>query len=155
LSAQPWELTAQACARLRLAGDVTDALVRHVEGVAMMIVGPLPDPGPGPVNTLGNAWLEWDAGRNILGMKTPWFIGVPCAEYVRDIQRESQLLLPAYLRDAHEAGQYFLTLKIAAKLRLPALTDLKSQMLQRLPISLREDSAADWQYWPMRVKPRG
>ena len=41
-------------------------------------------PAPGPVNTFANAWLEWDAGRNILGLKMPWCIGVPSGEFVRE-----------------------------------------------------------------------
>jgi len=87
----------------------------------MLIVAPLPNPGQGPVNTLANAWLDWDAGRSILGMKTPWSIGVPCAEYVRDVHRAGQLNLPPQLRAAHDAGQFFLTLEIAVKLKMPAL----------------------------------
>ena len=106
----------------------------------MLVLGPLPDPGPGPVNTLANAWLEWDAGRNIWGMRTPWFIAVPYAEYVRDVHRSGQGLLPPWLRPAHDAGQFFLTLEVAAKLKLPAFANLHAQATDRTPIALREDS---------------
>jgi hypothetical protein len=105
------------------------------------------------VNTLANAWLEWNAGRNIVGLQTPWFIGVPLAEYVRDRQRAGQTSLPESRRAAHEAGQFCLTLEIAAKLNLPVLGDLKSQLNERLPPSLRDDPQADWSQWPMRIKP--
>ncbi|MCI0539066.1 MAG: hypothetical protein L0Z50_27990 [Verrucomicrobiales bacterium] len=148
-----WHSVEADCASLRTAGKVTDPLVRHAKGVAMMILGPLPDSGSGPINTLANAVIEMDAGRNIIGMKTPWFIGVPLAEYVRDIQRAGQTNLPAELRSAHEAGQFFLTLEIAAKLRLPVLADLQGQISQRLPSNLLNDALADWRQWPMRVKP--
>jgi spermidine synthase len=148
-----WASVSNGCTALRLSGKVTDPLVKHVEGVAMMALGPLPDLGAGPMNTLGNAWLEWDAGRNILGMRTPWFIGVPEAEFVRSIQRGGISSLPESLREAHEAGQFFLTLEIAAKLELPMLEELKQQMNHRMPAPLRNDSQADWRQWPMRVKP--
>ena len=111
------------------------------------------DSAAGPFNTLANARIEMDAGRNIIGMKTPWFIGVPFAEYVRDVQRASQPLLPQQLRPAHEAGQFFLALEIAAKLRLRVLAELQSQISQRLPSTLLNDTLADWKHWPMRVKP--
>src|SRR5437867_1507045 len=70
----------------------------------------------------------------------------------RDSARQPTTL-PAELRSAHEAGQFFLTLEVAAKLRLPALADLEGQIRQRLPSSLLNDTSADWRQWPMRVKP--
>jgi hypothetical protein len=148
-----WTQVAAGCAQIRADGKTADPLVRHAEGVVMMLLGPLPAPGAGPVNTLANAWLEWDAGRNILGMKTPWFIGIPSAEYVRDVQRAGNLQLPANLRAAHEAGQFFLTLEVAAKWNLPALLDLRIQIPKRIPDALQQDGTADWRQWPMRVKP--
>lgn len=148
-----WRRVAAACATLREQSPATDPLVRHAEGIAMMVLGPVPEPPPGPLNTLANGWLEWDAGRAILGMRTPWFIGVPLAEYVRGVQRAGQLMLPEELREAQESGQFFLTLDLAAKLNLPALPGLKGQMFDRLPASLRHDSGADWRQWPMRIKP--
>jgi SAM-dependent methyltransferase len=153
LAAQDWARTAEACAGLRGAGRVADPLVRHAEGVAMLVIGPLPDVGRGPVNTLGNAWLEWDAGRNVLGLQAPWFIGVPCAEFIREIHRAAAQAVPAELRPAHEAGQFFLTLEIAAKINDPALGQLREQIPSRLPSALRTDAAAEWQHWPSRIKP--
>ena len=72
---------------------------------------------------------------------------------MRDVQRASQQLLPQELRPAHDAGQFFLTLEIGAKLRLPVLSDLQSQISQRLPSTLLNDTLADWKHWPTRVKP--
>lgn len=148
-----WPAIDAACARLREGNQTSDALVRHAGGVAMLLLGPLPDPGPGPVNTLGNAWLEWDAAGNIPGLATPWFIGVPLAEYTRNAQRSGSGLLPEGFREAHRGGDFFLTLEIAAKLNLAVLPALQAQVRDRLPTSLREDRTANWQLWPMRVKP--
>ena len=59
-----WQTVKAACEKLRTSGKVSDPLVRHAEGVAMMILGPFPDAATGPFNTLANAHLEMDAGRN-------------------------------------------------------------------------------------------
>jgi spermidine synthase len=148
-----WKQVEAGCAQLRSAGVTTDPLVRHVEGVAMLILGPLPDPGIGPINTLANSWLEWDCGKNIIGLQTPWFIGIPSAEYVRDVFNSGHALLPLELQAAHEAGQFFLTLEIAAKLQLPAAAEMEAQIPHRLPESLPADGIAQWHQWPSRVKP--
>ncbi len=149
-----WADVSAACDRLRApSAAVTDPLVRHPEGVAMCVVGELPTPPAGPLNTLGNARLEWEAGRNIVGLRAPWFIGVPAAEFLRDQVRAASTSLPESLRTAHDSGQFFLTLEIAAKVNAPVLINLRAQMTNRLPVSLRSDAAADWQTWPMRLKP--
>jgi hypothetical protein len=153
LTAIDWDRVAARCADLRAAGGVDDPLARHAEGVAMMVVGRLPTLADGPVNTLANAWLEWDCGRNIPGLTTPWFVGVPQAELVRDLHRRAQAGLPPALRLAHDAGQFFLTLEIASKLKLAVLPDLRAQVPNRLPPTLRTDPAALWQEWPSREKP--
>lgn len=119
----------------------------------MTIIGPLPAPGPGPINTLNNAWLEWSAAWNILGGREPWFVGVPWAEYLRGIHRSGQAWLPPSLLAAHDAGQFFLTLEVATRLALPAQGNLLEQAFDRTPAALRGDSQADWRQWPMRVKP--
>lgn len=148
-----WRAIESGCQTLRGAGQTTDPLVRHAEGVAMMLLGPLPAVGSGPRNTLANAWLEWDAARNILGLRQPWFIGVPCAEYIRAVQQRGAALLPESLRPAHESGQFFLTLEIAAKIKAREQAGLESQLAARLPAALRTDAVADWRQWPSRVKP--
>ena len=74
-------------------------------------------------------------------MKTPWFIGVPYAEYVRDVHRSGQALLPLRLRPAHDAGQFFLTLEVAGKLKSPAFANLHAQAIDRTPTALRERTA--------------
>ncbi len=154
LRALDWNRIESACERLRTNAAVQDPLVRHAEGVAMCLLG---TPGPThpalPLNTLGNAWLEWDAGQNILGLKKPWFVGIPCAEYVRETFRRGQPDIPERFRPAHDSGQFFLTLEVAAKLNLPALPSLKSQVSDRLPRSLAQDAGADWRHWPTRIKP--
>lgn len=153
LAALDWDAVNHACQRVRQAGQSRDPLVRHTEGVAMMVIGPLPEVPAGPVNTLGNAWLEWDAGNNIVGLRTPWLIGVPAAEIIRDQHRAGVAAMPSRWRPAHDAGQFFLTLSVADKVKAPVLANLEAQLTDRLPGPLRSDASAEWSHWPARLKP--
>ncbi|MBL9171923.1 MAG: hypothetical protein JNL10_00180 [Verrucomicrobiales bacterium] len=150
-----WSLVRDACDQLREHAPVADPLARHPEGVALCVVGVVPDPGPGPVNTLGNAWLEWDAGRNVVGLRAPWFIGVPEAEYLREVLKTHPGPLPPALREAQDSGQFFLTLEVARRVNAPVFPNLAAQVMSRIPRSLREDPGADWTHWPGQVKPPG
>jgi spermidine synthase len=153
LDSLDWDRIDAASALLRYHGKTTDPLVRHVDGVAMLVIGPLAQPPAGPVNTLRNAWLEWDAGRNILGRQEPWFVGVPFGEYSLDLQQRGADLLPSTLHAAHDAGQFFLTLDIATHSQNRAPAELMWQIPNRLPRSLATDQVASWRYWPMRLNP--
>ncbi len=150
-----WNGVSDACTALREArlGRVRDGLVRHPEGVAMCVVGDLPSMGRGPVNTLGNGWIEWDAGRNIVGLRSPWFVGVPAAEAFREWHRMQASRIPLGLRSAHDAGQFYLTLEVAACAGGDLVNAFKVQVGDRLPVALREDPMIDWKLWPSRVKP--
>jgi hypothetical protein len=96
--------------------------------------------------------VVWEAGRNIVGLQSPWFIGVPWAEFAREVHRNGVGLLPGALRSAHDAGQFFLTLEVAAVAESRVLENLRAQVPDRLPLVLRRDAEAVWEYWPCRVK---
>ncbi len=88
-----WDTVAKLTTALREAGETTDPLVRHEDGVRFLVVGnPLPNHA-GPINTLSNAWLEWDAGRNIIGLQRPWFVGDLLENYL-DAIRPGHTLAP-------------------------------------------------------------
>lgn len=148
-----WDQVSAASARLRANDAITDPLVRHAAGVAMMVVGEPEAPATAPLNTLANGWLEFDAGRNIIGLREPWFVGVPYATHLRELHRTATAKLPETLRPAHASGQFFLTLEIAAHTNSSSLPELEAQMKERLPLELRADPAADWPQWPGRIKP--
>ena len=148
-----WTAIAEACRRVRNAGGSRDALLRQPEGVAMTVLGPAPVPPEGPLNTLDGAWLEWDAGRNVMGLRQPWFVGIPLAEYVRDTARNGARWIPEELKPAQDAGQFFLTLEVAARMGLPAKANLEAQIPNRMPTALLDDFQVDWRLWPSRVKP--
>ncbi len=121
--------------------------------VVMTVLGPLPALEAGPVNALANAWLEWNAGRVIVGLQEPWLIGVPWAEWARTVHRDGVAHLPASLREAHDAGQFYLTLEVAAVSGSALRRALEEQIPARLPAALRRDAGIDWERWPARVKP--
>lgn len=152
LTGWDWARVDEGCRAVRGTGGVADPLLRHAEGIAMAVLGPMPDPGPGPMNTLANGWVEWEAGRNIVGMRAPWFIGVPWAEYAREVHRNGVAAIPQELRSAHDAGQFFLTLEVAAMAKSRVLANLEAQVSERLPSALRWDRGALWESWPSRVK---
>lgn len=147
-----WGRVAQSCT-LAAAGRVRDPLVRHVEGVAMLVVGPLPVSSNAPINTLDDAWLEWDAGRNIIQGGTPWFTGVHLARLLQSCHRRGAALIPQNLSAAHDSGQFFLTLEIARSARAHE-NQLLAQAQERLPNSLATDVQADWTKWPMKFRPQ-
>jgi hypothetical protein len=105
------------------------------------------------VNTLSNGWLEWDAGRNIVGLKERWFVGVPFAEYVRGTVQGSAVDLPERLRTAHDSGQFFLTLDVASRSGSRFLGPMRAQVGTRLPEAMRADGAIRWEQWPGAIKP--
>ncbi|MBL9139857.1 MAG: hypothetical protein JNK85_28560 [Verrucomicrobiales bacterium] len=149
-----WTRIDEACRAVRgRAGGTTDPLLRHSEGIAMCLLGPLPEVSGGRVNTLGNAWIEWDAGRNIVGLRHPWFIGVPWGEWAREVHRRGVGFLPPDLVAAHDAGQFFLTLEIAVVAKSSMAANLSAQVEDRLPRRLRSDPDAAWLNWPGRCKP--
>ena len=148
-----WEKTAAACARIRERGDCRDPLLRHAEGVAMCVAGPVPLPPPGPVVTLANSWLEWDAARNVIGLQEPWFIGVPLGNYLREAIRAHLPKFPEHLRRAQNAGDFSLALEIARAAKLPQADGVEAAFRRELPAALRSDAGADWSRWPMRHRP--
>jgi len=148
-----WPRVTAACGRLRANAAVNDPLVRHATGVAMLVVGEPEAPPSAPLNKLANGWLEFDAGRNIVGLREPWFVGVPLAMHLRELHHAGQPAIPEAYRTAHDSGQFLLTLEIAAHINSPELPALQAQLAGRLPVELRFDPAADWRQWPGRVKP--
>jgi spermidine synthase len=150
-----WEAIEAACARLRGGEKTPDPVVRHEDGIAMMVVGPLAFPGPGPKNTLGNAWIEWDAGRNILGQREPWFVGARWVEYLGGLHGAGIERMPVPRRSAHGAGQYFAELDVVGRGREGGLEELRGQMADWLPAGVLRDGGVAWELWPMVIGPPG
>lgn len=153
LQEMEWVKVAEACDRVRAANRCRDPLLRHVEGVAMCVLGPAPVPPDGPINTLSNAWLEWDAARNVIGQQENWFTGLPLANYLRKAQRAAENILPTDLQAAQNVGDLCVALEIARTVDLPHAAETEARLRIRLSSALLEDPGADWQCWPMRFRP--
>ena len=138
---------------MTLLNETHDPLLRHVEGIAMCVIGPLPQPPAGPINTLANAWLEWDAAKNLIGLRAPWFVGVPYAEYLRNASLACGTQLPEQLRDAQTNATWLHALEIAGSAKLPGHAELVPQSRTRLPRAMLNDHAASWREWPMKYGP--
>ena len=147
-----WNAVEKSCGALRQHGGVRDPLVRHSDGVAMMVAGPLPTFPKVPLITLDNGWIEWNAGRNILSGKQPWFAGVPLARFLKLSHELKKDVLPGPLAASGEAGQFFATLAIAHATKIHE-AELTQRIYEFLPASLAEDKEADWKRWPGNPKP--
>lgn len=137
LASLNWEKIGKACGKLAENPEVRDALVRHPEGLALMIVGRPPAVPAGPINTLANAALEWNASRNIIGMHAPWFVGDHLFNYLE-------------LADASGLPESFGTFPNVGR----ALSRNREGLVEKnLPETLRTDLHSDWSQWPSTSKP--
>jgi hypothetical protein len=148
-----WTEVAAACKRVRATGNCHDPLLRHAEGVAMLVAGPAPAPPPGPIITLANSWIEWDASRNVIGLREKWFTGLPLAEYLRAIQQSATDRIPPDLRPALLCGDRYVALEVARAARLPQAGEIEEQIVEDLPPSLVADDGANWSLLPMQHRP--
>jgi spermidine synthase len=149
-----WQQINAACTVIRQQHATSDPLVRHADGVAMLVVGPPPPLPHGPINTLANAWLEWDAGRNILGRQQAWFVGIPWADSLQEPYRMGAALLPERKRAAQAAGQSLAALSLAVWSREVPPTTRQDGFKYQLPLTLQMDEHATFDRFPIRMAPR-
>lgn len=148
-----WDAVAAACEATR--AETRDAIPRHVEGVAMMVVGPLAPvelENPAPIITLDNGWLEWNGGQNLLNGGESWFAAVPLGEFLRERHHAGRGAMPVGLARWHEAGHYFSTLSIAHEGNVKS-DELLGRLPEYLPASMRNDPDIYWPVWPANIKP--
>jgi len=117
-----------------------DPSVRSAEAVELFLLGPLAGQVPdGPINTLGNAWLEWNAADNILGEKEPWFVGEPWLEFATGFASgQAKVLIfgdQEIRRHPSSAGR------------------IRAEMKALFPEEVLLDEGADWTLWPSAARP--
>jgi len=154
LADHDWNITREAAGRLRQQSQTGDPLLRHVEGVQMLMLGNAPRlPEDTPRNTLRNAYVELHAGRNLLTGDEPWLTGRSYREFVSLVRENSALLIPF----DHRAAQFFVELDSASeralKERDPAVMETIPEIIVRLPEVFLSDSGADWSTWPSGSRP--
>jgi len=139
-----WEVIRGRCDRERKTGGIRDPLMRHAEGVASLSLG-RSDPGGSASEdiTLGNAWLELDAGRLLMadGGDPP---------YLRGSRWLAFLAARASGRPAaHELpGSWSLAGVALSERAAMSRASLDRESAARLIApAVREDPGADWSRW--------
>lgn len=135
-----WSALTRLSDRLKSENLTKDPLVRNADGVAMLLLGTPPPPPEGPINTLANAWLEWNAGQNIIGLPEPWFAKRAFADYAMELKADLGGSVPAKFHPALNSSSALLHHRQGDPAKL-------------LPESLASDWEADWQKWPGMPKP--
>ena len=127
----------------------------HAEGLAMLYLGKPEAPSSAAVtiNTLGNAWVELDAGRKwVLGRTREYH----CAASERWLEwPQSQLTrlgnsgeLPERLRPFSALGLVAAKWELAREMDQPNAPELWSRLAAAVPSAVLTDAAADWTLWP-------
>ena len=153
LKSHDWHRVARACEELRTVNHVRDPIARHVDGIAMMVVGPITGDPAAPRITLGNAWLELHAAHNILLRRERWFNDAHLVQYVGELHQKSHSLMPTALRSVHALGQFYYESELAFEQNPRNWRQLSAQAQRRIPESIARDPDVDWSQWPMGLRP--
>ena len=147
------EITNHCAALCQGHGSVHDPLLRHPEGLALLYLGPAPAPGEAQrINTLGNAWLEMDAGRERL-------TGNPAAKYLThdrwlsfsqaQVERSTaDASRPPGLSTLAALGQLATRAQGFEERGRTIPKDLVRALRAYLPAAVAADPEADWNEWP-------
>ncbi|HIQ21528.1 MAG TPA: spermidine synthase [Planctomycetes bacterium] len=161
-----WSVVRARCDEVRRNNDVLDPLVRHVEGVAMLYLGPLAPPGgtSAAVNTLSNMRLELAAGRERVSGKPgeKYIYGETWLRFAYDWglrhlgtdgQPDRRLTELAWM------GQRLSFWEAVRRYRGPLspedLADIpvvRKEIVEGFPKPIRGDDRADWRQWPGDAK---
>ncbi len=154
LTDHDWNITRKSAGRLRQKALTGDPLLRHVEGVQMLMLGNAPRlPGNTPRNTLRNAYVELQAGRNLLTGAEPWLTGQSYRKFVSMVRENSAPLIPF----DHRSAQFFVELDSVTERALkeedPAVMTTIPEIIVRLPEAFLSDAGAEWRTWPSGTRP--
>ncbi len=143
-----WDVVASRCADTRRTNLVRDPVVRHVDALAMLDLGPSTWPASTRPNTLDNLVVELQAGRRRLSPQRehPYLAN---REYIAWLESLS-LATPTA-----EAGRSLARRESAARAAGTPLfqSEDATTLWLELPSSLRWDSEADWSLWPGSLRP--
>jgi hypothetical protein len=150
-----WNVVSQRCSAEREAGRLRDPLCRHPEGLAMLYFGVLDgSPPQGPMNTLGNLFVELDAGMNLVVPKPGQLYsydddGNPWPSFVKERMRSwaTDTSVPEKYRPLLETGFLVTRLEVAIDAGHPAVPSLERELRLQFPASVLTDTNADWSVW--------
>jgi spermidine synthase len=159
-----WNTVRQRCDEVRRSNELGDPVVRHVEGIAMMYLGPTHDNG-GPINTLSNMRLELESGRlRLIGkggnryLEGDRWLAFVAERYLAasrsasesdatgrsiDLTKLAWLGQRLTIWDALQRYENVISPEEASQ--LPAA---REQLIRDFPSAIRSDQQADWNRWP-------
>lgn len=154
-AALDWNIVSRRCAMEREAGRLRDPLCRYPEGLAMLYFGALDGLQPsGPINTLGNLFVELDAGMNLVLPKPGQLYsfdndGNPWPSFVKERMTSwaADASLPDQYRPLLETGFLVTRLEVASDAGHPAAASLEQKLRSQFPASVLSDTNADWSLW--------
>lgn len=143
-AALDWEGVRARCDHERQKGGVRDPLMRHAEGVASLFLGRHDwRPGSHGLNTLGNAWLELDAGRLLVA-------GGSDPGYLRGTRWQAFLstLPPAESGLTGLPGRWPAAgITLTGRTSDPRAAPSAGSVASLIPPGVLSDSGADWTHW--------
>ncbi len=155
-----WSIVSRRCSMEREAGRLRDPLCRHPEGLAMLYFGVLDGPPPtGRLNTLGNLFVELDAGINLVVIKPGQLYsydddGNPWLSFVKDRMASwpTDASIPEQYRPLLQTGFLVTRLQISSETGDPATALLEQKLRAQFPASVLLDSDVDWSLWAGNAK---
>jgi spermidine synthase len=155
-----WSTVSRRCSMEREAGRLRDPLCRHPEGLAMLYFGILDGPPPtGPLNTLGNLFVELDAGMNLVVIKPGQHYsydddGNPWLSFVKDRMASwpTDASIPEQYRPLLQTGFLVTRLQISSETGDPATALLEQKLRAQFPASVLLDADVDWSLWAGNIK---
>lgn len=149
-----WSVPQRRALEVRTQARIVDPAMRHVEALGMLYLGryTAENHHEARVNTLGNLWLELDAGKQRLTREAReiYLFGQRFNDFVKERIERMQLDdgVPQPVRVQADLGFLLVNWGIARRMNHPAEAALRAKLERELPAALRQDPDADWAAWP-------
>ncbi len=141
-----WQGLPTRCDRVRRAGRIRDLMIRHHEAIAMLYLGTArrSEATDHTINTLGNAWIELNAGRDFVTgkWKNNYFMNGP--RWIA-FEREMTATLdsdPDLIRFT-KLGNKITQWDLASRQRAADTGSLRQEIAAALPKALTTDRSTD------------
>ena len=149
----PWDTVQHRCDTLRANGEITDPILRSVEGLMMLYLGRWENELPPKLVTLDDPSLEISAASERLSGNPArkYFSRVKWIEFCREHrsaavkQSDPFVVQHANLLELAGGLQEF---DFALISRNKIATAIAQQLHTLMPLIIRDDATADWSRWP-------
>lgn len=150
-----WAVVGRRCSRERRRGFLTDPLCRHAEGVAMLYLGRYHASSASAVriNTLGNSWVELDAGRKWICGRTDEFFHAASNQWLEWTRTQlahlnEEIGFPDELHAYPALGSLAAKWEQARESEDPNAQEIRARLAAGLPNTVLADPTADQSMWP-------